>query len=449
MVGSVATILAATIINVAFPALIREFDIGHDSLQWVATGFLAATTTTMLATAWLVETFGQRATFLATIAVFLAASLLGAAAWSSESLIAARVLQGAAAGIMQPLSMIALFEVFPVEQRGRAMGVFGFGVVLAPAVGPAVGGVLMQAFGWRAIFLLSVPFCAAALPLGLRFLSGSGGRGSQHRFDWAGAILLAAALAALLNLPVMGHRAGWASLPALANALLAFALGAGFVAWELRARAPLLSLQQFASKGFSAASLVGFAYGLGLFGSTYLVPVFVQDVAGYDAAQAGNLLVLPGLALAAAIALGGRLTDRYEARWVVAAGLACFALSSLLLAFASPTTGFVLLALWLVIGRIGLGFIIPALNVGAVQTLPVEYLAHASATVNFVRQLGGAIGVNVLAVLLEWRLAVHAGPGGAGLAFRECFWVVTIAFAAALIPALAIRPHRYEELQGG
>src|SRR5712691_13389214 len=110
MVGTVATILAATIVNVAFPALIREFNIGHDSLQWIATGFLAATTTTMLATAWLVETFGQRRTFLATMAVFFVGSILGAASWSAESMIAARVLQGASAGVMQPLSMIALFE---------------------------------------------------------------------------------------------------------------------------------------------------------------------------------------------------------------------------------------------------------------------------------------------------------------------------------------------------
>src|SRR5258708_16783828 len=162
MVGTVATILAATIVNVAFPALLREFDIGHDSLQWVATGFLAATTTTMLATAWLVESFGQRRTFLVTMAVFFAGSVLGAASWSTESLILARVLQGAAAGVMQPLSMIALFEVFPPEERGRAMGLFGFGVVLAPAIGPAVGGWLIQGFGWGGSFLLPVPCCAAA-----------------------------------------------------------------------------------------------------------------------------------------------------------------------------------------------------------------------------------------------------------------------------------------------
>src|SRR5437773_1177775 len=258
MLGTVSTVLAATIVNVAFPALIREFDIGHDSLQWVSTGFLAATTTSMLATVWLIETFGQRRTFVATMALFFAASLLGAASWSSESLIVARVLQGAAAGVIQPLSMIALFEVFPLEERGRAMGLFGFGVVLAPAVGPAAGGLLMEAFGWRAIFLLAVPFCAAALPLGWRWLSDVRSTGPRQRFDWTGAALLSLALVAVLNFPVVGHRAGWVSAAALIDALLALALATGFVSWELRVAAPLFALRLFASPGFRAACLVAF-----------------------------------------------------------------------------------------------------------------------------------------------------------------------------------------------
>ena len=170
MIGTISTILAATIVNVAFPALIAEFHVGHDTLQWVAAGFLAATTATMLATAWLVETFGERATFVGTMALFLAASLLAAVSWNVQWLIAARVLQGAAAGILQPLAMIVLFRVFPVEERGRAMALYGFGIVLAPAIGPAIGGALLEAFGWRSIFLLTVPFCLAGLALGPRAL---------------------------------------------------------------------------------------------------------------------------------------------------------------------------------------------------------------------------------------------------------------------------------------
>jgi len=441
MVGTVSTILAATIVNVAFPAMISEFHVGHDSLQWVATGFLAATATTMLATSWLVESFGQRATFVVTMVVFLAASLLGAASWNTESLIAARVLQGAAAGVMQPLSMIAVFEVFPLEQRGRAMGVFGFGVVLAPAVGPALGGLLTQAFGWRAIFLLSVPFCVAALPLGWRWLSAARATELRRPFDWIGTVLLIGAMVALLNFPVVGHRSGWLSARALVDASVALALTSGFVAWQFHAPAPLLPVRLLARRGFRAALMVALAYGLGLFGTTYLVPVFVQDIAAYGPAKAGNLLLAPGLALALAIALGGRLTDRTAPRQVVAWGLACFALSSLLLACATGTTAFWLLSLWLTIGRVGLGFIIPALNVGAVESLPPQYLGQASAAVNFARQLGGAVGVNLLAVLLEWRLSAYAAVGEATPAFRDCFLVVTIAFAAAVIPASSIRKH--------
>src|SRR5208282_1765220 len=427
----------------AFPALLREFHVGHDSLQWVATGFLAATTTTMLATSWLVESFGQRNTFVATMAVFLAASLLGAASWNTESLIAARVLQGAAAGVMQPLSMIAVFEVFPLEERGRAMGVFGFGVVLAPAVGPAIGGLLTQAFGWRAIFLLSLPFCVAAIPLGWRWLPSAKASAPRASFDWFGAVLLTGALIALLNLPVLGHRKGWLSLPALGNAGIALTLTVSFVAWQFHARAPLLAVRLLARSGFRAALLVALAYGLGLFGTTYLVPVFVQDIAGYGPAKAGNLLLAPGFALALAIAFAGRLTDRTAPRYVVAGGLACFALSSLLLAFASAQTAFWLLAVWLTIGRIGLGFIIPALNVGAVESLPPQYLGQASAAVNFARQLGGAVGVNLLAVVLDWRLSVYGSGAAATLAFRDCFLVVTVAFAAAAIPATSVRKHTW------
>ena len=441
MLGTVSTITAATIVNVAFPALIAEFHVGHDTLQWVAAGFLGAMTTTMLATAWLVETYGQRRTFIAALAIFLASSALGAASFSPDVLIASRVLQGAAAGILQPLAMIALFEVFPAERRGSAMGLFGLGIVLVPAIGPSIGGILLETFGWRSIFLLPLPFCVAGLVLGWRFLPGPHGDRARTRFDWAGFALLAAALASLLSVPVVGHRAGWTSIELSGIAGLTLVLVAGFVGWEFSVRAPLLSLKLFAGGGFRATALVALAYGLGLFGTTYLIPVFVQDVAGYSPSRAGALLIVPGVGLAVTIALAGRWTDRVEPRRIVIAGLALFALSSLLLAFAGRGTGFVVLGIWLLIGRIGLGMIIPALSVAAVQALDERYIAHAASSVNFVRQLGGAIGVNLLAVLLEWRLGVH-GPAGAATAFQECFWVVTIAFAAAIAAAWSIRRHR-------
>ena len=432
LVGSVSTLLAATIVNVAFPALMRELGVGHDSVQWVATAFLAATTTTMLATAWGIERHGERRTFVVAMACFALGSLLGAVAWNIESLVAARVLQGAAAGVVQPLSMVALFRVYPPDERGRAMGLFGFGIVLAPAIGPALGGALVDAFGWRSIFFMPLPFCLAALGLGTRFLAPAA-TPSTRPFDVVGTVLLIGALVALLNVPVAGHRVGWLAWVTVALAVAGIALASAFVAWERRTPRALLRVALFRHRAFVGATLVAFAYGAGLFGTTYLVPVFVQSVAEFTAQDAGLLLAPAGVMLACAITVGGRLTDRLPPRYVVIAGLVLFAASTFLLARADRATGFWLLAAWLALGRIGLGLIIPALNVGAVQALSGTELAYASAGVNFIRQLGGAVGVNVLAVLLEWRsLAFPAEPARA---FHECFVVAACAFLLAALPA--------------
>jgi MFS transporter, DHA2 family, multidrug resistance protein len=437
MIGTVTTILAATIINVAFPALMAEFHVGHDTLQWVAAGFLAATTATMLVTAWLTETFGERWTFVGTMALFLGASLLAAVSWNAHVLIAARILQGAAAGILQPLAMIVLFRVYPVDERGRAMALYGLGIVLAPAVGPAIGGALLEAFGWRSIFLLTVPLCVAGLALAPRTLPHRVSPQTQP-FDWIGLSLLLCTLVALLNVAVIGHRRGFTSTSSLLLAGAAAVLAAGFVRWEARFTAPLLPIRLFRHRPFAGAAIVAFAYGVGLFGTTYLVPVFAQQISHYDAAEAGYLLVPPGIALGIAITIGGRLTDRIELAPIIVAGLALFALSSLLLALSGAATSFALLALWLIIGRAGLGMLIPALNVGAVQSLAGSELAYASSAVNFVRQLGGAVGVNLLAVVLDWRSAA-IGSADAARPFHECFAIVTLAFTLAIIPAWFIR----------
>ncbi len=437
MVGTMSTLLSSTIVNVAFPALIAEMRVGHDVVQWIATGFLAATTATMLLTAWAIERFGERSTYMATLALFLAGSVLGGLAWNIESLIVARILQGAAAGVLQPLAMVVLFRVYPLAERGRAMGIYGFGIVLAPAIGPAIGGALVTAFGWRWIFALSLPFCIAGMLMARRTLVDRPAEAGKP-FDAEGFVLLCAGLAIALNVPPIGRRHGWTSPDLLVAAALAIAAWTGFIAWELRARNPLLAFGLFRHPAFRAAALVALAYGAGLFGTTYLIPVFVQDIAGYSAASAGSLMFIPGLVLAGAIAVGGRATDRVESRWVMIAGLLLFAAGSLAFAWTGAATSFWTFVAWLALGRVGLGLLIPALNVGAVQGLAGSELAYASSAVNFLRQLGGAAGVNLLAVYLEQRLAT-LGAAAPERAFHECFVIVAAAFAVAVVPAWSLR----------
>jgi EmrB/QacA subfamily drug resistance transporter len=437
MIGTMSTLLAATIVNVAFPALIDEMHVGHDTVQWLATGFLAATTATMLASAWALARFGERTTFIAMLALFFAGSLLGALAFDMDSLVLARVLQGAAAGVLQPLAMVVLFRIFPLAERGRAMGIYGFGIVLAPAVGPAIGGALVTAFGWRWIFVLSLPFAIAGIVLARRTLPDTI-LAERQPFDLPGFALMAAGLVAALNVPVIGRANGWTSAPLAIVAIAALVLWVAFAAHESRTRAPLLSFALFRHRTFSASSIVAVAYGAGLFGTTYLIPVFVQDIAGYTAAGAGGIMVLPGLALAVAMALGGRMTDRTEPRYVMVTGLVLFALSAALFVVTGARTGWWTFVAWILIGRIGLGLLIPALNVGAVQSLSGQALAQGSAAINFLRQLGGAAGVNLLAVYLQWRLnALDAAQ--APRAFHECFILVAVAFVVAIVAAWAAR----------
>ncbi|WP_454693338.1 DHA2 family efflux MFS transporter permease subunit [Achromobacter aegrifaciens] len=486
MMGTIATILTATIVNVALPDIMGAFGMGQDKAQLLSTGFLAAMTGTMLLNAWMVETLGQRATFMLAVTVFIIASIMGGLAPAEGVLILARVLQGGAAGILQPLAMQTIFLVFPPEKRGSAMGIYGIGVVLAPAIGPTLGGIMVDSFSWRYVFFMAVPFCLIGLFLATLFLPGRAASGPPRKFDWIGFGLMTVFLVTLLNGLSNGQRDGWMSDTILSYFAIAFVTGMGFLAWELRTRSPMLNLKLFANPVYAAASVVAFIFGAGIYGSTYLVPLFVQTIQGYTPTRSGLLLMPAGLILAVVFPVAGRLSDKTPAYATVMFGLAVFALSSFLMAGVDTNTSFWLFAWWIMLGRIGLGFIMPSLNAGALKALPMTQLGQGSGSINFVRQLGGAFGVNLLSIALERRsqlyvdsftAAQHAGNsataevlhqvsglmGQAGvpeairqagamnylgriiysqgnmLGFRDCFFIVGAIFLAALIPALMMR----------
>lgn len=408
MIGTIATILSATIVNVALPQVMGAFGIGQDHAQLIATAFLAAVTSTMLLNGWLVDSFGCRLTYAAAIVMFVAGSIISGAAPNEGVLIAGRVLQGAAAGMIQPLGMQIIFQVFPAERRGAAMGLYAVGVVLAPALGPAVGGVIVDGAGWRAVFFLGVPFALLGLALGLVFLPGPSHAGPRRRFDGPGFLLLVTALLALLTGLSSGQREGWGSNRVMVELGIAAIAAVGFVLWELRTEAPMLNPRLFSVRAFACSAAVGLVYGAALFGSTYLVPLFAQTVQGYTATRAGLLLMPAGLAMVLVFPIGGRLADRFPPWMPIGAGLLLFGTSSLLMHGIGTDTPFWTLAIWMLIGRIGFGFAMPSMNAGALRALPPKWLSQGSGAVNFARQFGGAMGVNLLAIILERRTQFHA-----------------------------------------
>jgi EmrB/QacA subfamily drug resistance transporter len=408
MIAAIAVVLSTTIVNVAIPGVMGTFGISQVQAQWISTGFLAAMTATMLLADWANKAFGARLTMNAALATFAFGSILGALSPDETIMTLARVIQGAAAGIVQPLAMVLMFQVFPPDRRGAAMGIFGIGVVLAPALGPWIGGILIDAFNWRYVFYLGIPFAGIAIVLSNIFLPTRSETGPRPRLDWFGVLLLCAFLGFLLNGLTNAQREGWGSDPILLQFAIAAIMFAGFIGWEIKTPKPMLDLKVFTYYPFAAASVVGFIMGAGLFGSTYLLPLFVQTIQNFTPTEAGLLLMPSGFVLVLVFPIAGRLSDRVPPGILIGLGLAIFAWSSYLSAWIDIDTSFWSLAWFTVLSRIGLGLIFPSISAGSLKVLPRELIAQGSGATNFIRQLGGAFGVNLLAVFLERRTMLHA-----------------------------------------
>lgn len=312
--------------------------------------------------------------------------------------------------MVQPIPAIIILRAFGPEEQGRASGLFGMGVVLAPALGPSIGGVLVDAFGWRSIFFMVVPFCLLSLWLAQRYVpvtapgGVSAGAAAGARFDGVGLLLASGATLALLNGLVALH--GGPAAEAATLLVGAAAAVAGFVAWQRRllrrqahpgahgaaATPPLMNLRLFGHRPFAFGAIVAFIYGTALFGSTYLLPVYMQMGLGLAPAYVGTILLPAGIVLAVAIALVGRLADRRPAHRLVSLGLALLAASFALMPTLGPASAMGWLVAYAILGRIGLGFILPSLNLGAMRGIAHELIPQGSSVINFMRMLGGAVG---------------------------------------------------------
>ena len=443
MIGTVASIMASTIINVAVPDMSRVFGLGHERAQWLSAGFMGAMTLSMLTTPWLLARYGYRHTYSGAVALLMAGGLLGGLSPWFELVLAMRVAEGFAAGVLQPIPAIVILHAFSRGERGKAMGIFGFGVVLAPALGPSVGGILVEMFGWRSIFFVVTPFCLVALVMAQRYLpiGAPGGEPiskSGGRLDVVGLGLIAIAVLALLNGMVYLHGA----TRDIGVALLAGSVVAtiGFIFHQLRGARPLMALPLFGHRAFAMGGTVAFIYGMALFGSTYLVPVFMQEALHLPPSQAGVVLLPAGLVLAVTIPIAGRFADRIAVSRMVSVGLVLLAASFFLMLGVGTATALALITAWAVVGRLGLGMIMPSLNLGSMQGVPDTLIAHGSSTINFLRQLGGAFGIGLVGNVLEWRLGAH--PAQPIAAFHETFALVGVITACAIVAAWRIKPLR-------
>ncbi|NNC23676.1 DHA2 family efflux MFS transporter permease subunit [Salinisphaera sp. USBA-960] len=408
LLGLVALGMSITIVNVATPYIKGAFGMSSSQVQWLSTGFLAATTVSLLVSPWLVQAFGQRYTFVGLLLVFIAASVLGGMANGMGTIITARVIQGAMTGVIRPVALEALFKVFPPGARGMATAMYGMSLGLPLTLASVIGGYLIEHYNWRYVFYIVLPICVAAIVMGWLFLPDREQTGPRPKLDWIGAIALFASIFSALAAIANGQRWGWHSTPIIALLLIAAGLAIFFIAWVRDHPAPILDLDIFKSKEFLAGSVVLFLFGGAFYGVMYLLPQFMSQILHYSPVTAGMLFTPSTLVLGILVPLVGRLSDRLPSAWLTLPGLMFAMFAVYRMSGADPHTSFDSLALSMAILSVGMATVPPPTLSRSISALPTHLIGYGSGTSNFALQLGGAFGTVFLVAMLDRRTLSHS-----------------------------------------
>jgi EmrB/QacA subfamily drug resistance transporter len=471
-VGMIMSILDTTIVNVALETLSRELHASLSSIQWVATGYMLALAIVIPLTGWMSERFGAKRVWMTSVLLFGLGSALCGLAWSAESLIFFRVLQGFGGGMFMPVGMSLMTQTAGPHRVGRVMSVIGVPILLGPILGPVIGGLIVDSISWRWIFFVNLPIVGVALLLAARLLHADAGRADAGRLDWLGLALLSPGLAGIVfGLSETETHGGLGAPIAWAPIGAGLVLVALFVRHAWRAPRPLIDVRLFRSVGFSAAASTTFLLGGALFGAMIVLPLYYQVARGESALTAGLLMAPQGLGAALAMPVAGRLTDRIGGGRVALVGLIVMTAGTIPFAFIDAGTSYTLLAAMLVVRGIGMGATMMPSMAAAYATLDRGQIPRATSALNVLQRVGGSIGTALLAVVLQHQivsgLGDRAGAGGGTLqrlpdtvrarvaeplagAFAHTFWWAVGLGVLALVPTaiLAVTQRRARRAEG-
>ena len=415
LLGATMSALDVSIVNVAMPTLTGTFGVSMTVIEWVAMAYMLTLTIFLPLFGRLADVYGRAKLYNIGFVVFSIGSVLCGAASTAGFMIAARVVQAVGAGLLQANSVALITEAFPANERGKAIGIQGAVQAVSMALGPFVGGLLIAAVGWRAIFFVNIPIGAVGTLAALFVLPRSQASKKKERIDYLGAALFASGLALLVLAFNEGVKLGWGSSRILtylaAAALLLWAL----VVTELRTEHPLVDLRLFGNATFLIGNVTGMLSYFVLFAVMFLMPFYLQKVLGYGSEATGALLTPVPLAMALVAPLSGHASDRYGSRIMTTAGMLVSALACLSLLTLGRTMHLPLLLAGLVLLGVGMGLFTPPNNSAIMGSAPAEKLGVAGGILNMMRSLGLIFGVDVSGAIfttLEHRyLAEHGYPG--------------------------------------
>ncbi len=408
MLGMIMAIIDTTIVNVAIETIGGNLGATVDEVAWVATGYILASVVIMPLNGWLTALLGRKRFYAISLALFTVASFLCGTARSIWVLVFYRVVQGIGGGALQPTAQAILFETFPPAKRGAAMAIFGMGAMVGPAIGPTLGGWIIDNANWPLIFYINVPIGIVAFAMTLAFIPNpryiSKPKGG---IDWIGLGLLTAGLASLQYVLEQGERDDWfdSKTIVLLSAVAAVAL-VTFVLKALNDRHPIVDLSVFKFRSFSVGSFLGIIMGFGLFGTALILPLFFQTMLGFTAFDTGMALMPGAISTAISMLIIGRLLNRIDGRWSIVFGTLLFAWSTWLLGGLTTQAGYWDVFWPRLVQGFALGFLFVPLTTISLSDVPVPELANATGVFTLLRQLGGSLGIAILTTMLTHQTAV-------------------------------------------
>ena len=407
-------VLDTSVANVALPHIAGNLSAGVDESTWVLTSYLVSNAIVLPLTGWLSSLFGRKRFYMTCVAIFTVSSLLCGFAPSLPWLVFFRILQGAGGGALQPISQAVMLESFPKEKRGMAMAMFGVGVVMAPIIGPTLGGWLTDSYSWRWIFFINIPVGVISLILTF-FLIYDPPFLVRKKFgtvsiDYIGLGLLSVGLGFLQVVLDKGQREDWFESHFIVACAAVAVIGlVGALIWELNRKDPIVDFRLLKNRNFFLATLTMFMLGFVLYGSTALLPIFLQTLLGYTALLSGLVLSPGGFIVVLMLPLVGQLLTRFDARWLVICGVVIVASSLFHMATFNLDIDFHTAMMARIYQSAGMAFLFVPINVMAFYFIPKEKFNNATGIINLARNIGGSFGIANVVTLLARRQQFHQG----------------------------------------
>jgi DHA2 family multidrug resistance protein len=410
MIGTFMSVLDATIVNVGLPKIMANFGASLDQIEWVLTAYLLALAVVLPIAGWMADRFGYKRVYFLGLLLFTAGSALCGISESEQTLIISRIIQGLGAGTIMPMGMAIVSREFPPKERGVALGFWAVAAASSVSFGPLIGGYLVDKFNWQLIFLVNVP--VGLIGLFVTYLIQQEYKSKQVRkFDPWGffsiVTFLPVTLYALSEGKAVSNSEGWTAPYILACFAIAIISLTIFIVAELHVKDPFINIKLLKEWNFGLSNLIMFIFGIGMFGTPFILPLFLQNSLGWTAIQAGSVFLPVGVIQGIVAPLAGRLVTKINAKIVLLTGIVCIVSSFVLGYFLSYQTEHNAIMVMLYLRGLGMGILFAPLSTIALSKIPRDQMAQASSLFNVTRQLGGSFGVAILSSLLTTRTIFH------------------------------------------